>query len=148
MIIASKVGNDLINTLEHNTQFKKYVSYSTYVRECRTIGAILPRQSGKTTFLTSLHRKESSVLFVKSIVSVGEFKHLLSLSSVIPFASIEGFSNRFRGMHINGLKYSCFILDEFEFMTKNQSNDFYELIDMLHSVNMLHEDFYVIKMST
>lgn len=149
MTVAMKIGDSLIESLHHNNDMFYICPYSTYVRECRTVGAVLPRQSGKTTFLSSHHLHESSLMFVHNRrIKENLTDSLKNSGSVICFNDIEKFEISIRGIPRNGLKYSCFIIDEFAFMNDDQKINFDRLIDILFVKNLLHKDFYVIKMSS
>lgn len=83
-----------------------------YLKEFRTINCNVPRQTGKTTALTKLHRNTSSLLFNR---------HRVDGNS----NSIESFQYEeiFRGRNLQGLKYSFILLDEYP-----------EIPDRLHKI--------------
>lgn len=145
-IKVNRICTALIEDLSHNETHNENLSMGHYVSEYRTIGVIVPRLSGKSTYLESLHRRESSMLFVPNISMIP--KNLINSNSVISFSGIQNLDSRFIGKQSNGLKFSCFLIDEFQFMTEKQEIQLYNLVNILKISNMIHEDFYILKLGT
>lgn len=126
----------MIGGLTHSKN-REYLSAAAYVREYRTVGLIAQRKSGKTTFLEKFHRKTSSMLFTHM-----DTEHSVS------FSMIESLMMVCKGVNLYGLKYSCFLVDDFIYMTPSQSRSLYNLIDSLAAENKLNDDFFVLKLGT
>lgn len=136
---------ELINSLQHSGCRENFSSTS-YIKEYRTIGMILPRQSGKTNLLNTIRKRESSILFVYSYNT----KELISQHdpSIVVFSSIGRLEDSFRGKNVCGLKYTCFLIDEPDQMTPAQKENLFSFIDFLSRMNMLSNDFFILKLGT
>lgn len=146
--IVEQICKLQIGALKHNISANASLSMGEYVREFRTIGGIFARQSGKSTFMKAMYRRESSLLFVHNYIIANSLMFCSSNTAVITFSNIGTMSYDVRGTFSRGLKYSCFLVDEFQLMSRKQKDDLYSLIDVFGVKNMLHDDFYVLMLGT
>lgn len=135
----------LVKNLKHHETHLRSMPYYQYVRNYRTVGLILPRGTGKTTFLKEYHNQESSLLFVhdmalKLYLGVRDDRSVVALGGggQLHSPAVSG----------SGAKYSCFLVNEFELMTVPQMAEFEQMINAYKNAGVLHKDFYVLKLST
>ena len=132
-------------------QYIDCMSYTTYIREIRTITLGVPRQSGKTKYILDLKDKASSVMFVHNQAMV---THCCTGQNAVDRSNIFTFDEMFslirfnRGISRRGLKYSVFLIDEYSFMRKEHENNFSELLTELKAQDLFTDDFYVLKIGT
>jgi hypothetical protein len=143
---VAKYCAELINGLQHSNNRENF-SPATYIKEHRTIGMTLPRQSGKTFLLNHIRHRESSLMFVPS-KAIKNGICPPTTTSIVIFSDIGRLVDQFRGMYIRGLKYTCFLIDEPDSMTQVQKEQLFELIDFLYRAKMLSDDFFVLKLGS
>jgi hypothetical protein len=144
-IDVAKYCAELINSLEHSGD-REWLSPATYIKEHRTIGMTIPRQSGKTFLRNHIRQRESSLMFVPNKCIKNGIDP--TTTSIVIFSDIGRLADQFRGMYIRGLKYTCFLIDEPDSMTPAQKEQLVELIHFLHHSKMLSDDFFILKLGT
>jgi hypothetical protein len=76
-------------------------------------------------------------------------KNGLSSNGVIKYSELFTSTDRFRGISNSGnLKYQCFLLDDYQFMTNVQYMYMNELLVNLKCKNMITKDFFILKLTT
>lgn len=146
-----KAAMVFLENQENSQKYLDYMSFSAYIREFRTITLGVPRQSGKTKYMLDLKGKTSSVMFVHNQNMI---QYCRPLQNSVDRSNILSFENMFslirfnRGINRHGLKYSLFLVDEYNFANKEHENNFAELLTELKAQDMFTEDFYVLKIGT
>jgi hypothetical protein len=146
-----KAAMVFLKNKENSRQYIDSISFSTYVKEFRTITLGVPRQSGKTKYMLALKDKVSSVMFVHSQAMADyccRSGHVVDRSNIITFEEMFSVARFNRGRRLGGLKYSVFLVDEYSFAKKEHDNNFAELLTELKTQNIFAEDFYVLKIGT
>jgi len=137
---------EIVNSMVQSmlTEFPDCVatnSFSSYVREFRTIGLTLPRQVGKTTIIRQLSDRFSSLTIAKNTRIAKDIN-----DATFPVATLIP---SFRGIRIpRGLKYQCVLIDEYDFFTEEEKRSVYEVIEQLRSREALMDNFFVLYMTS
>lgn len=127
-----------------NPIIKETSGFAGYVRECRTYGMIVARQSGKTTFFRELQNKKSTAIFVHNrdvayqLTKGGNPARILDAQVHQEFVKFIG----------AGLKFSSFCLDESAFFDSTQLGYLDYLINWCNMHRLLTDDFCVLKLTT
>lgn len=130
---ATNVVSELILSLKNplNSEAEKYYSKLTYIQEYKTVGARLPRRSGKTETLKTLASMVSSLYFNKFDPYIANRIHPHTI-------------DKFRGIRGQGLKYQCILLDEYKEVPK----EVWDIVTAMMISDMLTHDFFVLHLST
>lgn len=145
--MIKQLTEGLVKTLKPmDENVKRCLGAVDYIYEYRTIGLMLPRRTGKTTFLTEFHKKKSSLLFVRNI----EMKNYVGASNSDSVLSLgSDLTMYWRGKTPPfGLKYSCFLVDEYNYLSDKQKDLFKRFVAMTYNFGMLDEDFYILMLTT
>lgn len=142
--VSVKEAKSVIGFLRSDESLKWAMPFTKYIKELRTVGLALPRQSGKSTLLRTLSRQYSSLIICKN------------RNQMDPLLGGEGFvltlskldSHDFRGWYTMGLKYQCILIDEYDSFTESELNKIDEYIKVLQYRGLLTEDFFVFYVTT
>lgn len=138
-----KILYDLISSLEHSDIGMSSLGFINYIESFRTVGLIVPRRSGKTSTLLKLFSEYSSLMFVKNNIEAK------NNNGILKYSDLSSIPNRFIGIsNTSNLKYQCFLLDDYQFMTNVQHMYMNELLVNLKHKNMLTKDFFILKLTT
>lgn len=141
----NEICDAMLSGLMHNTVAKQQLRVSEYISEYRTVGAVFPRGTGKTSYIQSLHNPKSSLLFMHCF---NINSNTMLDNSVVSFEKIDRLDYRFHEVYSDSVIYSFFLIDEFQYMTSSQKDNLYEIIGILSKQNRLHEDFFVFMIGT
>jgi hypothetical protein len=133
--IMAPVSRELVRNL----------GYIQYLLEFRFVALRLPRRSGKSAALNSMHRNISSMLFVPY---KGLVPSTAKRTGAYSFCEIPTLESNFRGRNSNGLKYRCFLLDEYQMLNSRHYTELAKLLDVLAVGGFLEEDFYLLGVGT
>lgn len=143
---CEKIVRELIASLEHSDIGINSLGFTNYLESFRTVGLIVPRQSSKTSVLLKLFNEYSALMFVHN-------KHYtppngLFTDGVLKYSELP-LTDRFIGISNSGnLKYQCFLLDDYLFMSDIQRMHMNKLLVLLKCRNMLTKDFFILKLTT
>ena len=133
------IVKELELNLVHNEFASNTLSYVEYIKEFRTIGVTLPRQSGLSTAFNILSSGVSCLIFNKC------FSGRNSRPNVYKYHSLATlYENCFKGNNYGGLKYTCFYLDNWNLTTAEEKRALFEFIGRLKVDNVLSKDFYLV----
>lgn len=138
----------LISDLPHVDE-RNGLSFVQYVQEYRTIDLRVPRQTGKTTYLTNMFYGEESLMIVPHHYHTKPYQYSDQYSRRVmtnDYFNLNWF-DRFRGIR-NMYNFKYLLIDEPRFMTPRQECNVLEFIELLHAQNVLDEDFFVLKLGT
>lgn len=128
-----KLLQDLVKSLpEHNTLDYPFIDFRTLIKEFRTVGLRLPRQSGKTTAAKKLAKDTSSFLYTRSHYDGGNLFNYVQESLKV------------RGRRKDGLKLTHLIFDEFNEIPEAA---YYFVVD-LSIADMLANNFSIVHLYT
>jgi hypothetical protein len=144
-----KTQDLIINTLSTmapvSQELIQNLGYLQYLLDFRFVALRLPRRSGKSAALNSMHRNTSSMLFVPY---KGLVHSTAERTGAYSFCEIPTLESKFRGKNSNGLKYRCFLLDEYQMLTSKHYTELAKLLDVLAAGSFLEEDFYLLGVGT
>lgn len=125
------------------------LGFVPYVQEHRTIDLRVPRQTGKTTYLTNMFYGEESLMIVPNQMHVKPYQYSPQYSYRVMTADYFNLNwfDRFRGIR-NMYNFKYLLIDEPRFMTPRQECNVLEFIETLYVQNCLDEDFFVLKLGT
>lgn len=141
----------LVNSLSGNEQMAQYISYSSFIREYRTVELRVPRQTGKTTILLNKLLDEPTIMFVHGSVErdrVRSFAHIVGadVHARTELDQIDRIKSRYFGR--TNIKYERLLVDEPAFYTRAQEDSLQEFIEFLHGRQLVTDNFYVLKLGT
>lgn len=132
----------LFSKLPENLVSKMSTDPVTYIKEHRTIGIIVPRQSGKSTYLRHLQKQNQSMLFMARIHENRSNRS----DHIYEFQEITSLAIQFRGKRPEPFKY--FLIDESRNLRGDNEYDFWQFVGFMHTSGFLAPDFFVLKMTT
>ena len=149
MELDDVVGELIESMVEPNTDAFESMSFVDYIRDYRTIGVIVPRQTGKTTLLDEISDATDNrcIRFVcKS--SLNPQRHIdISNRRVYTFEELEFLIATYFLPPVKE-KFCTILIDEFPKMTAGQSYSMNEFIDRLYKNGNIDKNFFVLKLGT
>lgn len=149
MIDLEKIVPKLLSDINLVEAYKHSMPYVDYVREFRTAGFIGGRQIGKSHALIDYHNKRSSLFLSPLRYNIETWcsKGILDRSSSNPhISSLE--ANDFVGMNFKGMKYECFCIDDYHFLTPQDHKKLDIFIDRMNIHGMLSYNFHIVTAGT
>jgi len=139
---AREVGNLLIERLAADPVKRSILGPLGYIKECRTISATFPRESGVTTYIRSLLHTRESLLFVPHIP-----KEQGANTRVFSFARINSLASYYYGKKLKN-PIECFLIDDSNRLNEDMEYDLHQFTGFMAVTGMLHPDFFILKMGT